>query len=103
MTKWIWPIRSGQTFFDVWSVVHLAFWLVVGGNLEALHQIGKLPALGLAYGCGFALSFGWEILERILELNGLVKIPEGKLNRWVSDPLMALIGMALGIFLVGKQ
>lgn len=102
--EWLWPIKTGRTFFDVWSVVHFAFWLVVGANVETFHQLGKL-GLGLGLLLGMTHAFFWEVIERYIEIKYpvVVKFHEAWWNRWISDPLMCLLGMAAGFALISVQ
>ena len=89
---WLWPIRTGKTFFDRWTLVHLAFWYVVGANLSS-----QKVSWWVSFGIMIVGAYLWEAFEQeILEPRGKVKFPEGKLNRWVSDPLMAVVGGGLG-------
>jgi len=90
--------KRGDAFFDAWTIVHLAFWIAVGGNLEHLqleHWI-RWPAVLLG-------AYIWEILESWLDTSGLMQnmTRESWVNRWVSDPLMALVGTFLGMLTIG--
>lgn len=84
------PIRTGQTFFDVWTIVHIAFW-VYFGSLTWSFQIPRLYAM---LGC-LGIAFAWEVFERIMEPKrpDLWLTPESWLNAWVSDPLTCVIGV----------
>jgi hypothetical protein len=103
--SWLWPIRTGQTFFDVWTVCHLCFWVIFGFNAWAVCLKRKLsPSKWLILLVAFALSFVWEGFEGgYLESHGWVMFQEVWFNRWVSDPLMALAGTAFGLALVKRQ
>jgi hypothetical protein len=89
-----WPIKTGITFFDKWSVVHLTGWFTLGANLQAIY---------LGFWVSFVIllltAFGWEILERTL-LKKKIEHPESWLNSWVSDPIVDMIGGLLGIWFV---
>ena len=93
---------TGTSFFDAWSLVHLAFWLVIGANLESLASNKHLTlrpeqlVIGVLIG-----AYAWEFLERfLLEPAGYVRFPEIWYNRWISDPLVGLAGAYLGALLV---
>lgn len=89
--------KRGEAFFDAWTVVHLAFWLVVGANMHALGvpQAWRWPLLVVG-------ALVWEVAETALEkYTDLVAQPEGPWNRWVSDPLTSIVGGAAGMFLIG--
>lgn len=91
---YLWPIKTGITVLDVWSIAHLAFWIFIGSGLWAITRT-KLTYRLISFGCCLAVAYGWEIFERYAEkhwpqywLN-----PESPLNSWVSDPLMCVIGV----------
>jgi hypothetical protein len=47
-------------------------------------------------------AYAWEIIEGWLdERTDLKMTKEGWVNRWVSDPVMAVVGAFLGMCLVG--
>jgi len=90
--------KRGTAFFDAWTIVHLCFWLVVGANFK---QIGAPPFLFWPLvGVG---AYAWEIVESWLdEYTNLEMTKEGRINRWVSDPIMAYVGSLLGWMLIGS-
>jgi hypothetical protein len=100
LPSWLWPIRTGKTFFDVWSICHFVAGMLIGFNVGS--QGVELP---IFIGINLALGYGWEVVERFIEKYAphMVKHPEGPLNAWVSDPLMVLLGGLLGFWLVGLQ
>ena len=85
---------TGYAFFDVWALVHLAFWVFVGSTLWAL----KTNRWAASLSC-WAVSYGWEIFEHFMapRYPEIWKDPESWYNSWVSDPLMCVIGV-LGIW-----
>jgi len=92
-----WFGKRGESFFDAWTVVHLAFWLVVGANFE---QVG-VPHFW-RWAIILVGAFVWEAIEVVLDSRtDLEMTHEGKLNRWVSDPIMAVAGGAAGMYLIG--
>jgi len=111
MSDLFWPPRTGQTLLDRWSIVHFAFFLVLGADWCGVGLPAKLEAYGLPHVCVVAaayfvaltLGLAWELAEGVLEQWGLVKHPESKLNRWVSDPIVDLAGFAAGYLLIAGQ
>lgn len=102
--KWLWPIQTGKTFFDLWSLVHFAFWFVVGADIWALKAAGKVKGLLIPLAISMILALVWEIIERFgIEAHGLVAFPERWFNRWLSDPLMCLLGVLVGWLLLRHQ
>jgi hypothetical protein len=101
--NWLWPPKTGITFFDVWSVAHFAAFLVVGMNAEVLRHHVKLSLLGAWLG-GLLLGLLWELAEAKLEtVSKVIKHPEGPLNRWISDPIVDSAGMGVGLLLATFQ
>jgi hypothetical protein len=45
--NWFWPVRTGITFFDVWTIFHLAFWVFMGSNfwVQRCLRVGNLRAV----------------------------------------------------------
>lgn len=87
--------HSGEAFIDRWTLVHIAFWFVVGANLQALgvEYMWRWPIILIG-------AYLWEIIELLLEeYTNLVAVPESAINRWVSDPLMSVIGGTAGMVL----
>lgn len=93
---------TGTSLLDVWTVVHVAFWLVVGANLQALSavrdQVWRAESIVFGVLVG---AIAWELVEGLLlEPAGYVRFPEIWYNRWVSDPLVGIFGAYLGMLLV---
>jgi len=105
MPAWLWPVKTGRTFVDLWTICHLCFWVVIGFNWGALALKNKaLHSWWLPYLCALAGAFLWEVFEgQVLERLGVVRYPEVWFNRWLSDPLVALVGVGLGLWLVNRQ
>jgi hypothetical protein len=89
---WIYPIHTGHTFFDVWTIFHQAFWLFAGSCFWAFRDTIEKPR---ALVVGLVMAYGWEVFERYAErrwpdrwLN-----PESWLNSYVSDPLTCVVGI----------
>lgn len=91
--EWFWPIRTGITFFDVWFIVHLSFWVFVGSNIWAI-KANRFKSLMWC----LVLALLWEVFEKFAEKKwpNLWLNPESFVNSWISDPLTVLIGV-LGI------
>ena len=80
---------------DRWTLIHFAFWTVIGANItwhSIPFWIGALIVVGGAY--------AWEVLEAFLERKGLVTGSENPLNRWISDPAISVIGALFGAWWV---
>jgi hypothetical protein len=90
---WLLPI-TGYSFFDVWTLVHLAFWIFVGSTLWAFH-LTKWVSLA----CCLTVAFAWEIVENVMApLHPEIwKDSESLWNAWISDPLTTVVGV-LGIY-----
>lgn len=88
---------QGTVLLDRWTIVHLAFWLVVGANFAALSvpHAWRWPVILVG-------ALLWELAEVILErINpGMVCTHETFINRWVSDPIMGIVGGAIGMYLI---
>lgn len=100
LPTWLYPIKTGQTFFDVWSIAHFAAGVVIGFDLASQNSsIWRVVLITLI------LGYLWEVVESGIErwLPKFIKHHEGLLNRWVSDPLMVLVGALLGSWIVGYQ
>jgi len=91
---WILPI-TGYSFFDVWTLAHLAFWTFVGSSLWGL-KINKWVAL---FWC-MLLAFLWEGFEEFYAFRlwpDKWLDPESWWNSWISDPLTCVVGL-LGVW-----
>lgn len=98
--NYFWPIVTGKTFFDGWSIVHLAFWIVFGSTLAAFH-VGEDKTMWWMLG----IALGWEIFERLAEYMWPIvwAHPESWLNSWISDPLMGVLGVLIGYLIYRNQ
>ena len=75
---------TGYSLLDVWTLVHLCFWLFIG---SCLYPTGfKLWKATLV--C-FGLSLAWEVFEHFAFQwwPHLWHDPESWFNAWISDPL----------------
>jgi hypothetical protein len=94
MFHWLLPI-TGYSFFDVWTLPHLAFWVFMGSSLWGL-KVNKWVAL---FSC-LLFAFGWEVFEELVAFRlwpDRWLDPESWWNSWISDPLTCVIGV-LGIW-----
>ena len=88
---------QGQAWIDRWTVVHLAFWLVVGANFEAVQvpHAWRWPIILVG-------ALLWELTEELLQKvrPQMICTHEHWLNRWVSDPIMGFVGAGAGMYLI---
>ena len=92
--KWLLPY-TGYSFFDVWAIVHLSFWIFIGSNLWAFRlKINKWWALGVSV----VVAYAWEVFEHFMAPKhpDIWLDPESWWNAFLSDPLMCIVGI-LGI------
>lgn len=84
--------RTGYSFFEYWSLGHFACWFWLGTVAAGL-KVPRLPAFIL----GLGLALIWEVLETFAEKwwPKLSEHPESWWNRWLSDPLMCVLGLAI--------
>ena len=95
MLKYFWPVSTGKTFFDVWSIAHLSFWMFIGSALWPITSKQPIWLKASVLGGCLVVAYSWEIFERFGEKRWptLWLNPESPLNSWVSDPLMCLLGV----------
>ena len=89
--------KRGDALLDAWSLVHLAFWFMVGANLEQLGwaQWTRWTLVGVG-------AILWEFVETWLDAKtDLEMTKESFANRWLSDPLMAFVGAFFGMLAIG--
>jgi hypothetical protein len=101
LPSWLWPIKTGATLFDVWTICHIASWIVYGFNMCAMHAT-LVQALAL----GYVLAAAWEVIEAKAEVKwpDIWKHKEVWYNRWISDVLIdTSIGAWLGWWLCNHQ
>lgn len=82
---------TGYSAFDVWALVHSAFWVFVGSCLWAL-KIDKVKA---TIAC-LLVALAWEAFEGLVAFRLWPRLwldPESWWNSWLSDPLTCLIGV----------
>lgn len=82
---------TGESFFDVWTVVHTTFWIFIGSCLWAF-KVDKLKVLLVC--TIFALA--WEAFEEFVAFKLWPDHwldPESWWNSWISDPLTCIVGI----------
>jgi hypothetical protein len=92
---------TGRSFFDVWTIVHVAFWLVFGANARAMGASRWLSLLIMFVGAAV-----WEVAERFGEKTwpNVWLHREVWYNSWISDIFFAgVIGVLIGWWLVDNQ
>jgi hypothetical protein len=92
---------SGASIFDVWFVVHFAFWLVVGAQLQVLGCSRMWSLIGM-----IGVATAWEVFERFAFRlwPDVWKRPESWQNAIVGDILLAgTIGLLVGYWLAERQ
>ena len=88
--------RVGSSFLDFWSLAHFGLPLILGMDFES-----QKWSHALLFPLVMVGAFLWEVLERRMEKTGVpfrIEKHEGPWNRWVSDPLMAVIGYWFGVY-----
>ncbi len=97
--NYFWPIVTGHTFFDIWTLPHLGFWVVVGSTAKVLKA-----NVWITLGACLAVAFGWEIFEHFAfqKWPGLWEDPESWVNSWISDPLTCVVSV-LGFWVMHKH
>jgi hypothetical protein len=89
--NYLWPIVTGITFLDVWTLPHLGFWIFVGSTFWAFRE--RIPKwIGFAF-C-FSVAIEWELFEKYAEHIWPERWtdPESWVNSWLSDPLTCIVG-----------
>jgi hypothetical protein len=96
MMTWLWPIKTGKTFIDVWSIVHLSFWVYAGSLAWSLFGLAdKQKSRVLALSVCLGLAYLWEVFEYFMapRYPDIWLTPESWFNSWVSDPLTCILGV----------
>lgn len=95
--NWLLPIRPGQTFLDVSTIFHLAWWTFMGSNFWYL----RIP-LSAALALGLVGSYAWEVFERFAEPRWpqFWQHPESLLNAYISDPLTSVVGILFAYYVL---
>lgn len=84
--------NTGYSFLDVWTLVHLSFWIFIGSTLWAF-EINKW----IATACCLGVAYAWEVFEYFMapKYPNTWKNPESWWNAWISDPLTCVVGVLL--------
>jgi len=90
--NYLWPIVTGVTFIDVWTVFHVIFWMLMGSVVWSF-RLSK----GVGFSICFIVAYLWELFESIAFVRWpeVWAAPESWLNSLVSDPLTCPIGFFL--------
>ena len=86
---------TGYSFLDVWTLVHLAFWIFVGSSLWAF-KVNRWWALLACMGAAYL----WEVFEHFIAFRKWPdhwQAPESWWNSLISDPLTCFVGV-IGIY-----
>lgn len=99
--KWLWPIETGKTIFDVWTIAHIAFWTFACATMAAFkEEFGRATSIVLC------ASLTWELFERFAEKQWphIWMHPETAINSYVGDVLVSgLLGLFMGYWIVANQ
>lgn len=99
--QFLWPIKSGVTVFDVWFIVHFAFWLVVGAQVQVVGWSRMTTCLVM-----LVVATSWEIFERgaFRWWPHIWKSLESWPNAIIGDVLIAgTVGVLVGFWLAEHQ
>jgi len=77
--------------FDMWTAIHFVGWLGVAFTLV---RVGLRPYLVVAL--LLFLSVGWEFIEP-LTVEKILGFKEPWYNRWITDILADVFGIAIGV------
>lgn len=90
LNSWLWPIKTGVTIVDYWTLSHLAFWFWIGSSIAGM----SFSRFWLMLSC-VGVAFAWEFIERFAERAWpqFWLSPEGWINSWASDPLTCVIAV----------
>jgi len=82
--------KTGYSFIDCWTVVHLCFW-VFAGHIPWVCGWNRLWSM---IGC-LTFAYMWEVFEHFMAPRHPQTwlSPESWWNSWVSDPLTCVIGV----------
>ena len=92
--SWLLPI-TGYSFFDIWTLVHLCFWIFMGSCLWGFKMrqwVAVLSSVGVAM-----LREGFEYFYAFPMWPDKWLDPESWWNSLLSDPLTAVVGV-VGIY-----
>jgi hypothetical protein len=94
LIEWLYPVRTGITFFDYWFLAHLGFWFFVASTISATLDQGKgwIKYIFPFVSCLFMAAL-WEGFERGAEewWPHMWQNPESDVNV-ASDIVTCLLG-----------
>jgi hypothetical protein len=84
--------KTGYSFFEYWTLGHFACWFWIG-TITAGLKFDRIAT----FVASFVLAFAWEAFEKKGEVwfPQFAVHPESWWNRWVSDPLMCVLGLLI--------
>jgi len=91
--------KTGYSFVDVWSIVHVAFWVYTGSLVwsfqEAQPEESALKSRYLGMAACMLGAIAWEVFEFFMAPKHpkLWMSTESWWNAWVSDPLTCVWGV----------
>lgn len=89
----LYPMETGKTLFDLWSLVHFCGWLALGSNCVAANFPNWAVWTTLV-----ASTVIWETLERTL-ISHMIQHPESFINSFIGDPISNSLGFWLGVYI----
>lgn len=102
--KYLWPIKTGETFFDVWSIPHITFWIFIGSALWPFLRLLPWAERAWYVAACLVVALAWEVFEHYMVplrpdmwLHG-----ESFVNSWVSDPLTCVVGVVWMMWMLDK-
>jgi hypothetical protein len=98
----LWPVHTGITLFDYWSISHIAFWFVVGSSTAAVNDDASKSKWDKRISYFFTIAVSlfvaviWEFFERHAEKEwpSIWQSPESELNV-AFDVVTVLIGLII--------
>lgn len=80
---------------DWFTLYHFMLWAGIGVALQLLFR----PSLFEVVAFGFVLGIGWEVFE-LAVIEPWLLFHEPVLNRWLTDPIADVSGIAAGAYSV---
>lgn len=86
-------VNSLYDLVDRWTLVHFAFWFVIGAGFTLF----RIDVPWVQWGIVATGIVSWELAEWFMEQKDLINSAEPLANRWISDPVISLVGAAVGM------
>lgn len=92
---WLYPIHTGRTFFDYWTMAHLSFWFLIGSTIAVMKTHRNMSLIMCV-----AVAYSWEAFERFAEKEwpNIWQSPESWYNSWISDPLTCVVAVLVAFY-----